>query len=106
MEAEKSMLKEIRITEEECNRRLKEARIEAEQLISAASKEAKPILERAEKEGDEIARQYCEDEMKKILSEIETLKDNCTQQLETVRKAGEKNLPDAMQKIISTVAFE
>jgi vacuolar-type H+-ATPase subunit H len=106
MEAEKGLLQEIRITEEECCIRLEEAKRKVEQIIAEAKAEYERILAQAEHEGKEAAQRHSETEMAKLMQEIEETREEAAEARNRAISRGEQNIPAAVQQILSAVAFE
>lgn len=106
MDAEKSLLTEIRAIEDECSRKLEGAKKHSEETIASAQQEAARKIDRAESTGAEAAREYLETELRNIRTETEKIREAGASELDEARMKGEKNLTDALQKIMKAVVSE
>ncbi|MBN1193934.1 MAG: hypothetical protein JXA08_01065 [Methanomicrobiaceae archaeon] len=106
MDAEKSLLTEIQSIEDECSRKLEEAKKRSEETLSSAKREMAQKTESAESEGAEAARHYYETELLSIRADCEKIRTNRASEIEGVQAKGEKNLAAALQKIMKVVAPE
>ena len=106
MDAEKSLLTEIQSIEDECSRKLEEAKKRSEGTISSVKREMAQKIEGADSEGAEAARQYYETELLSIRADSEKIRTHGASEIEGAQAKGEKNLADALQKIMKVVASE
>jgi len=86
--------------------KIDETRIEGEEIILKARKEASEMIETSEREGKKTAQEYYEKEMETLRKEIEQLRNQSNQQELLVRAEGERNLPSAIDKIAHVVSLE
>jgi vacuolar-type H+-ATPase subunit H len=103
---EKSLLQQIREKELMISIKIDETRIEGENIILKARKEASEMIETSEREGKKTAQEYYEKEMETLRKEIEQLRNQSNQQELLVRAEGERNLPSAIDKIAHVVSLE
>jgi vacuolar-type H+-ATPase subunit H len=106
MDAEKSLLTEIRSIEDECSRKLEEAKKQSEGATSSAKREAAQIIDGADSKGAEAAQQYYDTELLKIRADSEKIRKIGALEREEAIARGEKKLDDALQKIMTVVASE
>jgi V/A-type H+-transporting ATPase subunit G/H len=104
MPAEKtSVLQQIRKKEVELSVRVDQARVDAEQMVTEAKKEATDVLKNAEIEGRRVAEEYNKEKMATVLKEVDDLRRSGEAEVEAVRLKGEHNLSKAIDKIINVV---
>lgn len=100
MATEKSFLTKIREKELEVSVKIDDIRVEADQMIELAKKEAQAIINSSETEGKKAADDYVQNEMKQIQAEAERTRLDAKQEVDSLLKKGEKNIPKAVEKII------
>lgn len=103
METEKSLLQKIREKELEMSVRIDQERVKADQVLDQASREASAILNEEEKEGEREAGEFLRGGMERLGSEADRLRAARVQEITALRERGGKNLPRAVEKIISLV---
>lgn len=103
MAAEKSLLTKIREKELEVSVRIDDVRTEGDRMIEQARKEAHSIINSSEAEGKRAADTFLERELKKIQKEAEQIRLEAKGQVESLRKKGENNIPNAVEKIIGLI---
>ena len=106
MTTEKTLLQQIREKELLLNIKIEDTRREADEAVLAAEKEASAKIEEAERTAKEAARVYYDREIEKVNKEIEQLKDQGTRQALSIKEAGKRNLPRAIEKIVKAVSME
>jgi vacuolar-type H+-ATPase subunit H len=106
MTEEKTLLQQIREKELLISIQIEDSRREAGEILVAARKEAAERVLASEKEGETAARSYYENEMEKIKKETEHLRSEGARQAASARDAGERNLPQAIEKIVKSVSME
>ncbi len=106
MEAEPSVLQQIRRKEVEINVRVDQARRDAEQIIADAKKEAATILSNAETDGRNAAEEDYKRRLASVLDEVNNLKKLGNEEATAVKLKGEQNLSKAIDKIIKSVTLE
>jgi vacuolar-type H+-ATPase subunit H len=103
METEKSLLQKIREKELEVSVKIDKERNQADQVLDQASREASAILNREETEGEKEAGEFLQGEMKRLNAEAELLRAERLHVITALRDRGGKNLPEAVEKIVSLV---
>ncbi|HON80930.1 MAG TPA: V-type ATPase subunit subunit G family protein [Methanoregulaceae archaeon] len=103
MVVEKSLLARIREKELEVSVKIDDARFEADRMIDKARKESLAIITSSEVEGKKAADEFLKREMERVHAEANQIRVQAREEVETVRKKGEKNLPKAVEKIIAIV---
>jgi len=106
MTTERSLLQKIREKELEINIRVDEARREAEESIARARKDANEILKNAEIEAEAAAQDATKKEMEVVNREIDTARSAGGVEVKALKEKGERNLPEAIEKIRKAVALE
>jgi vacuolar-type H+-ATPase subunit H len=104
--AEKSVLQQIREKELMLSIKIDETRREAEEIIRIGRKEAADMIETSHREGTKTAQEYHDNEMEKILQEVQQLKEQGNQQAISIRAKGERNLQPATEKIVKLIFLE
>jgi vacuolar-type H+-ATPase subunit H len=103
MAAEKSLLTKIREKELEMSVKIDEARTAADQAIEQAKKESSVLLSSSEAEGKKAASEFLRREMERIQGEADTIWAQAIEEVKKVRETGEKNIPNAVEKIVAIV---
>jgi len=103
METEKSLLQKIREKELEMSVRIDQERNKADQVLDQASREASALLNREETEAEREAGEYLQVEMKRLNAEADRLRAERVHEITAIRDRGGKNLPGAVEKIVSLV---
>lgn len=103
METEKSLLQKIREKELEMSVRIDQERTKGDQVLDMASREASALLSQEEREGEKEAGEFLKKEIQKLGAESERLREARVQEITSIRKRGGKNLPAAVERIISLV---
>jgi hypothetical protein len=106
MEAEKTLLQQIRDKEQEFSKKLETVKQETDaQIATEKARRDKALLE-AERTGKIAAEELLHKEQKKTDLEIERMKKAAVADTDVARVKGEKNLPQATDKIVSYVIME
>jgi len=105
MTEEKTLLQQIRERELLLNIQIEDARKAAGEILLAARIEASEMLEASEKEGETAARNYYDHEMEKIKKDTDQLRSDGARQETSAKEAGERNLTDAIEKIVKSVSM-
>jgi len=106
MEAEKTLLQQIRDKEQEFSKKLESVKQETDaQIATEKARREKALLE-AERTGKIAAEELLRKEQQKTENEIERMKKAAAAETNAARVKGEKNLPLATDKIISYVIME
>jgi hypothetical protein len=106
MEAEKTLLQQIRDKEQEFSKKLESVKQETDaQIATEKARRDKALLE-AERTGKIAAEELLRKEQQKTENEIERMKKAAAAETNTARVKGEKNLPLATDKIVSYVIME
>jgi hypothetical protein len=106
MEAEKTLLQQIRDKEQEFSKKLESVKQETDaQIATEKAKKDKALLE-AERSGKIAAEELLRKEQQKTDNEIERMKKAAATETNAARDKGEKNLPLATGKIVSYVIME
>mgnify|MGYP001187827956 CR=1 FL=1 len=103
MPVEKSLLSKIREKELEVSVKIDDVRVEGDRRIEQARKESQVIITTSEMEGKKAAGEFPEKEMKRVRVEADQIKAKAMEEVESVRKKGEKNLQKAVERIIAIV---
>ncbi|HMA04504.1 MAG TPA: V-type ATPase subunit subunit G family protein [Methanomicrobiales archaeon] len=106
MTTERSLLQKIREKELEINVQVDDARRGAEETIAKARKEAAEILKNAGIEAKAGAQDLTRREMETVTREIEAVRSAAAGEVKTLKEKGERNLPQAIEKITKVVALE
>jgi vacuolar-type H+-ATPase subunit H len=106
MEAEKTLLQQIRDKEQEFSKKLESVKQETDaQIATEKARRDKALLE-AERNGKIAAEELLRKEQQKTDNEIERMKNAAAAETNAARVKGEKNLPLATDKIVSYVIME
>jgi hypothetical protein len=106
MDAEKTLLQQIRDKEQEFSKKLESVKQETDaQIATEKARREKALLE-AERTGKIAAEELLRKEQQKTENEIERMKKAAAAETNAARVKGEKNLPLATDKIISYVIME
>jgi hypothetical protein len=106
MEAEKTLLQQIRDKEQEFSKKLESVKQETDaQIATEKARRDKALLE-AERTGKIAAEELLRKEQQKTENEIERMKKAAAAETNAARVKGEKNLPLATDKIVSYVIME
>ena len=106
MEAEKTLLQQIRDKEQEFSKKLESVKQETDvQIATEKARRDKALLE-AERTGKIAAEELLRKEQQKTDNEIERVKKEAAAETNAARVKGEKNLPLATDKIVSYVIME
>lgn len=105
-EEKPSVLQQIRKREVELSVRADQARIDAEQIVVDAKREAADILKSADADGRRIAEEYHQEKLGSVLKEVDSIRSSGKEEVRTVRLRGEQNLPKAVDTILSVVISE
>jgi hypothetical protein len=106
MEAEKTLLQQIRDKEQEFSKKLESVKQETDaQIATEKARRDKALLE-AERTGKIAAEELLRKEQQKTNNEIERMKKAAAAETNAARVKGEKNLPLATDKIVSYVIME
>jgi vacuolar-type H+-ATPase subunit H len=103
MQTEKSLLQKIREKELEMSVRIDQERNKADQVLDEASREASALLNREETEAEMEAGEFLQGEIQRLGAESERLRATRIKEITVIRERGGKNLPTAVEKIISRV---
>ena len=106
MTTEKTLLQQIRERELLLNIKIEDTRREADEIILAAEREASAGIEATEQAEAASARTYYEREMGTVQREVEMQREQGNRQALSIKEAGERNLPRAIEKIIKSVLME
>jgi hypothetical protein len=106
MEAEKTLLQQIRDKEQEFSKRLETVKQETDAQIATEKARRDNALLEAERTGKIAADELLQKEQQKTDIEIERMKKAAVAETEAARIKGEKNLPLATDKIVSYVIIE
>jgi vacuolar-type H+-ATPase subunit H len=106
MEAERSVLQQIRRKEVELSVKADEARGEAEKIIADAKRTAAEIVKNAEVEGIKAADEFYKKRLASVLNEIENLKKLGEEEAKSAQMKGEQHLSKAIDKIVKVVTLE
>ena len=103
MAEEKSLLKKIREKELEMSVKVDQARNEADQTLEQAKKESLALITTSETEGKKAANEFFLTELEKIRAEADHVQAVAKEEVAVVREKGEKNLPQAIERIVTIV---
>jgi len=103
MPVEKSLLSKIREKELEVSVKIDDVRVEGDRMIEQARKESQAIITTSEVDGKKAADEYLEKELKRVRAEADLIKAQSKDEVESIRKKGEKNIPKAVERIIAIV---
>jgi vacuolar-type H+-ATPase subunit H len=103
MPVEKSLLTKIREKELEVSVKIDDIRVEADRMIEQAKKESLAILTTSETEGKKETDVFLKRETEKIELEADHIRVQASEEVKGVREKGEKNLPQAIERIIAIV---
>lgn len=103
MAEEKSLLKKIREKELEMSVKVDQARNEADQTLEQAKKESLALITTSETEGKKAANEFFLTELEKIRAEADHVQAEAKEEVKVVREKGEKNLPQAIERIVTIV---
>ncbi len=106
MEAEKTLLQQIRDKEQEFSKRLETVKKETDVQIATEKTKRDKALSEADRTGKIAAEELLRKEQQKIDIEIERMKKAAAAETDAARVKGEKNLPLATEKIVSYVIME
>jgi vacuolar-type H+-ATPase subunit H len=106
MDTEKTLLQQIRDKEQEFAKKIDAARADADTLVAAARSEADELLRSADQTGKKTAAQISLNVREKTAIEIEALTKAAELDLTVASERGEKNLPEAAERIIRYVTTE
>ncbi|MCU0631792.1 MAG: hypothetical protein MUC66_02315 [Methanolinea sp.] len=103
MASEKSVLAKIREKELEMGVKIDESRSAADRVIEQAKKESSVLISSSETEGKKAASEFLRKEMEKIQGEADNIGIHAIEEVKKVRENGEKNIPKAVEKIVTIV---
>ena len=103
MAEEKSLLKKIREKELEMSVKVDQARIEADHALEQAKRESQALIKTSEVEGKKAANDFFQSELEKIQAEADHVRAVAKEEVKAVREKGEKNLPQAVERIVAIV---
>lgn len=103
MTTEKSLLTRIREKELEVSVKIDDIRVESDRMIEKARKDAQTIITTSEAEGKKAAEDFLKREMKQIQAEAEHISTHAGGEVDSLRKKGEKNISNAVEKIVGIV---
>jgi len=103
MPVEKSFLAKIREKELEVSVKIDDVRVEADRMIEQARKDSLAILTSSETEGKKEADVFLQRETERIELEADHIRLKAKEEVKGVREKGEKNLPQAIERIIVIV---
>jgi hypothetical protein len=106
MEAEKTLLQQIRDKEQEFSKKLETVKQETDAQIETEKAKRDNSLHEAERTGKIAAEELLRKEQQKTDLEIERMKKAAAAETNDARVKGEKNLPLATDKIVSYVIME
>jgi hypothetical protein len=106
MEAEKTLLQQIRDKEQEFSKRLETVKQETDAQIATEKARRDNALLDAGQTGKIAAEELLQKEKQKTDIEIERMKKASVAETDAARMKGEKNLPLATDKIVSYVIME
>jgi hypothetical protein len=106
MEAEKTLLQQIRDKEQEFSKKLETVKQETDAQIATEKARRDKALFEAERTGKIAAEELLQKEQKKTDLEIEQMKKAAVAETDAARVKGEKNLPLATDKIVRYVIIE
>jgi len=103
MVVEKSLLAKIREKELEVSIKIDDVRVEANRMIENARKESLAIITSSETEGKKAADEFLKREIERVREEADHIGVHTREEVESVRRKGEKNLPKAVETTIAIV---
>jgi len=103
MVEEKSLLMKIREKELEMSVKVDQARSEADYTLEQAKKESLVLIKTSEIEGKKAATEFFQSELEKIQAEADHVRAAAKEEVKAVREKGEKNLPQAVDRIVAIV---
>ena len=103
MVPEKSLLAKIREKELEMSVKVDQARSEADHMLEQAKKESQALIMTSETEGKKAANEFFLTELEKIRAEADHVQAVAREEVKVVREKGEKNLPRAIERIVTIV---
>jgi len=103
MAEEKSLLTRIREKELEMSVKVDQARIEADHMLDQAKRETLALTTTSEAEGKKAAHEFFLREMENIRAEADRVQAVAKEEVKVVREKGEKNLPQAVERIVAIV---
>ncbi|MGB8309138.1 MAG: V-type ATPase subunit subunit G family protein [Methanoregula sp.] len=106
MDTEKTLLQQIRDKEQEFKKRIDMARADTEAMVTTAKTEADELLCAADETGKKHAEQVYWNVRGKTAIEIETLNKNAELDRLISLERGERNVPAAVEKIVSYITME
>jgi vacuolar-type H+-ATPase subunit H len=105
MNEQKTLLEQILEKESELNKRLEMVTGEAESILAVSRLNSEKILADADTKGRELADERYRAGRSKIDEEVEGIKGRAAKEALSLRRAGDKNLPDAIEMILNAVEF-
>jgi hypothetical protein len=106
MEAEKTLLQQIRDKEQEFSKKLETVKQETDAQIATEKAKRDNALIEAERTGKIAAEELLRKEQQKTDVEIVRMKKAAAAETDAARVKGEKNLPLTIDKIVSYVIIE
>lgn len=103
MEEDKSILKKIREKEIEMSIKVDQARNEADYALKEAKKKSLELVAASELRGKEAADEFTRSELEKIHREADQVRAAAKDKVSSIRDKGEKNLPQAVERIVAIV---
>ncbi len=103
MVPEKSLLAKIREKELEMSVKVDQARSEADHMLEQAKKESLALIMTSETEGKKAAHEFFLKEMEHIQTEADHIQAVAKEEMKVVREKGEKNVPQAVERIVTIV---
>jgi vacuolar-type H+-ATPase subunit H len=105
MDEEKSILQQIRDKEQELNTEIESVKLQCEEKVSAAMKEAVEIMRTAENSAKTAAEDYYRQEKKTTDAEIDRLKKESAELLASAQEKGRQNFAAAVRKITADITL-
>jgi V/A-type H+-transporting ATPase subunit G/H len=105
MNEQKTLLEQIREKESELNKRLELVSGEAESILAGSRLTSEKIIADADTKGRELADERYRAGRSKIDEDVEGIKGRAAKEALSLRQAGDKNLPDAIEMITKAVTF-
>jgi len=103
MAEDKSLLKQIREKELEMSVKVDQARDEADHTLEQAKKESLALITTSEVEGKKAANEFFLTELEHIRAEADRVQAVAKEEVKVVREKGEKNVPQAVERIVTIV---
>lgn len=100
---EKSLLTKIREKELEMSIQVDQARNGADETLEKAKKESLSLIAASEENGKKAANEFFQRELEKIKAEADQVRAQAREEVKAVREKGEKNVPQAIEKIVAIV---